>query len=137
MIGPAHTGIRLLGVPLAAFGGGWLYYTLQRFGGFVAKYMGDRVLVYFGYPLAHEDDAERAVRVGLELVAAVDDLKTHAALQTRGFIGLREADFGRVFPHTPIASRTASGLGAIAPGDHSRGPESAVAFGIDLGFQFN
>ncbi len=58
--------------------------TVQRFGGFVAKYMGDGVLIYFGYPQAHEDDAERAVRAGLELVAAVGDLKTNtAALQTR------------------------------------------------------
>ena len=57
--------------------------TVHRFGGFVAKYMGDGVLVYFGYPQAHEDDAERAVRAGLELVAAVSGLKTHAALQTR------------------------------------------------------
>ena len=57
--------------------------TVRRFGGFVAKFMGDGVLVYFGYPQAHEDDAERAVRAGLGLVAAVSDLKTHAALQTR------------------------------------------------------
>jgi class 3 adenylate cyclase len=57
--------------------------TVLRFGGYVAKYMGDGVLVYFGYPQAHEDDAERAVRAGLELVAAVSDLKTHASLQTR------------------------------------------------------
>ena len=57
--------------------------TVQRFGGFVAKFMGDGVLVYFGYPQAHEGDAERAVRAGLELVAAVSSLKTHAALQTR------------------------------------------------------
>ena len=57
--------------------------TVQRFGGFVAKYMGDGVLVYFGYPQAHEDDAERAVRAGLELVAAVSDLNTHKALQSR------------------------------------------------------
>jgi class 3 adenylate cyclase len=58
--------------------------TVQRFGGFVAKYMGDGVLVYFGYPQAHEDDAERAVRAGLQLVAAVGDLKiTRAPLQTR------------------------------------------------------
>ena len=57
--------------------------TVGRFGGFVAKYMGDGVLIYFGYPQAHEDDAERAVRTGLELVAAVGALKTHAALQTR------------------------------------------------------
>jgi class 3 adenylate cyclase len=57
--------------------------TVQRFSGFVAKYMGDGVLVYFGYPQAHEDDAERAVRAGLELAAAVVGLKTHAPLQTR------------------------------------------------------
>jgi class 3 adenylate cyclase len=57
--------------------------TVGRFGGFVAKYMGDGVLIYFGYPQAHEDDAERAVRAGLELVAAIRDLKTHATLQTR------------------------------------------------------
>ena len=57
--------------------------TVQRFGGFVAKYMGDGVLIYFGYPQAHEDEAERAVRAGLEFVAAIGALKTHAALQTR------------------------------------------------------
>ena len=50
--------------------------TVQRFGGFVAKYMGDGVLVYFGYPQAHEDDAERAVRAGLELIQAVGRLKS-------------------------------------------------------------
>src|SRR5262245_33109590 len=42
--------------------------TVHHFGGFVARYMGDGVLVYFGYPQAHEDDAERAVRAGLELI---------------------------------------------------------------------
>jgi class 3 adenylate cyclase/predicted ATPase len=57
--------------------------TVGRFGGFVAKYMGDGVLVYFGYPQAHEDDADRAVHAGLELVAAVSSLKTHEALRTR------------------------------------------------------
>jgi class 3 adenylate cyclase len=45
--------------------------------------MGDGVLVYFGYPQAHEDDPERAVRAGLDLVAAVNALKTHAPLHTR------------------------------------------------------
>jgi class 3 adenylate cyclase len=45
--------------------------TVRRFGGFVAQFLGDGVLVYFGYPEAHEDDAERAVRAGLELIAAV------------------------------------------------------------------
>jgi class 3 adenylate cyclase/predicted ATPase len=57
--------------------------TVQRFGGFVAKYMGDGALVYFGYPQAHEDDAERAVRAGLEMIAAVGGLKTQTPLRTR------------------------------------------------------
>jgi class 3 adenylate cyclase len=67
---------------------------VRRFGGFVAKYLGDGVLVYFGYPHAHEDDAERAVRAGLELVTAVNAVKTRAQLQTRvgiatGLVGAR------------------------------------------------
>jgi class 3 adenylate cyclase len=57
--------------------------TVERFGGFVAKYMGDGVLIYFGYPQAHEDDAERAVRAALELIRGVSGLKSKAALQTR------------------------------------------------------
>src|SRR6202030_1505001 len=57
--------------------------TVQRFGGVVAKYMRDGVLVYFGYPQAHEDDAERAVRAGLELIQAVGGLKSSTSLQTR------------------------------------------------------
>jgi class 3 adenylate cyclase len=57
--------------------------TVRRFDGFVAKYMGDGVLVYFGYPQAHEDDAERAVRSKLELIGAVNVLKTHVPLQVR------------------------------------------------------
>src|ERR1700691_1952300 len=54
-----------------------------RFGGFVAKYMGDGVLVYFGYPQAHEDDAERAARAGLQLVAAVSASISQTPLQAR------------------------------------------------------
>jgi class 3 adenylate cyclase len=57
--------------------------TVRSFDGFVAQYLGDGVLVYFGYPQAHEDDAERAVRAGLALIAAVARLKTCAPLQTR------------------------------------------------------
>ena len=48
--------------------------TVGRFDGFVAKYMGDGVLIYFGYPQAHEDDAERAVRAGLAVIEAVGRL---------------------------------------------------------------
>src|ERR1700731_4544395 len=57
--------------------------TVQRFGGFVAKYMGDGVLTNFGYPQAHEDDAERAVRAGLELVQAVGGFKSGTPQRTR------------------------------------------------------
>ena len=59
--------------------------VVGRYAGFVARYMGDGVLVYFGYPQAHEDDAERAVRVGLELITAVSSLKpfTDTILQCR------------------------------------------------------
>src|SRR3954453_21582643 len=56
---------------------------VRRFDGFVAQYLGDGVLVYCGYPQAHEDDAERAVRAGLELTAAVGVLNTCVSLQTR------------------------------------------------------
>jgi Adenylate and Guanylate cyclase catalytic domain len=54
-----------------------------RFDGFVAKYMGDGVLIYFGYPHAHEDDAERAVRAGLALVGAIGKLRAQDPLQVR------------------------------------------------------
>ena len=57
--------------------------TVQRFGGFVAKYMGDGVLVYFGYPQAHEDDAEQAVGAGLALIAAAGALEAPQHLQVR------------------------------------------------------
>jgi class 3 adenylate cyclase len=57
--------------------------TVQRFDGYVAKYMGDGVLVYFGYPQAHEDDAERAVCAGLQLISAVTALKSQTPLQSR------------------------------------------------------
>ena len=56
---------------------------VRRLDGFVAQYLGDGVLVYFGYSQAHEDDAAQAVRAGLELIGAVGGLKTHASLQTR------------------------------------------------------
>jgi len=54
-----------------------------RFGGFIAKYMGDGVLIYFGYPEAHEDDAERAVRAGLGMIDAVGRQATPERLNVR------------------------------------------------------
>jgi class 3 adenylate cyclase len=57
--------------------------TVGGFDGFVAKYMGDGVLVYFGYPRAHEDDAERAVRAGLAVIHAVGRLPAKEDLRVR------------------------------------------------------
>jgi class 3 adenylate cyclase/predicted ATPase len=57
--------------------------TVRRFDGFVARHMGDGVLAYFGYPQAHEDDAERAVRAGLDLIAGLAALKAPLVLQVR------------------------------------------------------
>jgi class 3 adenylate cyclase len=57
--------------------------TVARFSGFVAKYMGDGVLIYFGYPEAHEDDAERAVRAGLAVIDAVGGLAISEPLNVR------------------------------------------------------
>jgi class 3 adenylate cyclase/predicted ATPase len=57
--------------------------AVRRFDGFVAKYMGDGVLIYFGYPAAHEDDAERAVRAGLVVAEAVRGIAAAEPLQAR------------------------------------------------------
>jgi class 3 adenylate cyclase len=62
--------------------------VIERNGGFVAKYMGDGVLAYFGYPQAHEHDAERAVQAGLALVEAVPKLKTTAAVPLQVRVGI-------------------------------------------------
>ncbi|MFO1056416.1 MAG: AAA family ATPase [Dongiaceae bacterium] len=74
-----------LGEVMAAYQG-CVAAAVAPFGGFVAKYLGDGALVYFGYPRAEEDDAERAVRAGLALAAAVRGLRlpaTEDALQAR------------------------------------------------------
>ena len=57
--------------------------VIARFDGHIAQYLGDGLLVYFGYPLAHEDDAQRAVRAGLGMVEAMGQLNTRLA-QERG-----------------------------------------------------
>ena len=57
--------------------------AIEQYGGFVARYMGDGVLAYFGYPSAHEDDAERAVRAGLELTQSVPAIPSRSTLAVR------------------------------------------------------
>jgi hypothetical protein len=62
--------------------------VVARYDGFVAKFMEDGVLAYFGYPRAHEDDAERAVRAGLEIAAAVTSLETRGTERLAVRIGI-------------------------------------------------
>jgi class 3 adenylate cyclase len=102
--------------------------TVGRFGGFVARYMGDGVLIYFGYPQAHEDDAERAVRGGLALIDAVGKLGSVEPLQVRigvgtglvvvgDLVGAGEAQERGVVGETPnLAARLQAGAtpGTIA-----------------------
>jgi class 3 adenylate cyclase/predicted ATPase len=61
--------------------------VVSSFDGFVAKYMGDGVLVYFGYPRAHEDDAERAVRAGIGVIDAIGRLDAKA-VKLQGRVGI-------------------------------------------------
>jgi class 3 adenylate cyclase len=91
--------------------------TVGRFEGYVAKYMGDGVLVYFGYPRAHEDDAERAVRAGLALVETVGEIAAPEQLRPRigiatglvvvgDLVGSGEAQERQVVGETPnLAAR--------------------------------
>ncbi len=65
--------------------------VVRRFDGHVAKFMGDGVLAYFGYPRAHEYDAERAVRAGLELVHAVEELTTPLGQTLASRVGIEPA----------------------------------------------
>jgi len=75
--------------------------AVQQFTGFIARYMGDGVLVYFGYPQAHEDDAERAVRAGLAIVQAMTNLN---------------ADIGSRY-HVTLAVRIGVATGPVVIGD--------------------
>jgi predicted ATPase/class 3 adenylate cyclase len=63
--------------------------VIQRFDGYIAQYLGDGLLVYFGYPQAHEDEAQRAVQASLELVEAMTPLNTRLELQYRIRVAVR------------------------------------------------
>lgn len=92
--------------------------AVERYGGHVAQYLGDGVLVYFGWPQAHEDDAERAVHAGLAIVEAMVPLNTVFAAGGGTRLAVRVgmhtgpvviADGGEVFGETPnIAARVQS-----------------------------
>src|SRR5215472_1418747 len=73
---------------------------VQAYDGFLGDFRGDGILAYFGHPRAHEDDAERTVRAGLDIIAAVAELETHAA--------------------EPLAVRIGIASGVVVIGDLSR-----------------
>ena len=62
--------------------------VLPTYDGFLARFLGDGLLVYFGYPRAHEDDAERAVRAGLDMLAAVGQLRTPSGEALSARVGI-------------------------------------------------
>jgi class 3 adenylate cyclase len=123
--------------------------TVGRFAGFVAKYMGDGVLVYFGYPEAHEDDAERAVRAGLAVVDAVGRLNTAEPLNVRlgiasglvvvgDLIGSGAAQERGVVGETPNLAARLQALaqpGALVIADSTRRQIGALFEVEDLGTQ--
>ena len=61
---------------------------VKRFGGLVARHIGDGALIYFGYPVAHEDDAERTIRAGLALISAIRRLKVRPEISLDVRIGI-------------------------------------------------
>jgi class 3 adenylate cyclase/predicted ATPase len=62
--------------------------VIERYEGYIAQYLGDGLLVYFGYPAAHEDDAARAIRAGLEIVTALDEARSQFAQPVQVRIGI-------------------------------------------------
>src|SRR5262252_5391830 len=86
--------------------------VIQRFEGHIAQYLGDGLLVYFGYPLAHEDDAPRAVRAGLGIVEALGQLNTRLEAE-----GLRPAPTQSRQRGVPLAVRLAIHTGLVVVGE--------------------
>jgi class 3 adenylate cyclase len=62
--------------------------VIERYEGYIAQYLGDGLLVYFGYPAAHEDDAARAIRAGLEIVTALDQARSRFMQPVQVRIGI-------------------------------------------------
>src|ERR1700751_3236612 len=123
--------------------------TVARFTGFVAKYMGDGVLIYFGYPEAHEDDAERAIRAGLAAIDAVGRLAPPERLTMRlgiasglvvvgDLIGAGAAQERGVVGETPnLAARlqALAGAGTLVVADSPRRQRGTLFEREDLGPQ--
>ena len=123
--------------------------AVARFDGFVAKYTGDGVLAYFGYPQAHEDDPERAIRSGLAVVHAVGELEAPERLQARvgiatglvvvgDLIGAGEAQERGVVGETPNLAARLQAIAepdAVVVADVTRAQIGALFEVQDLGLQ--
>ena len=83
--------------------------TVERFGGYVAQYLGDGVMAYFGWPTAHEDDAVRAVRAAIDIVKAVPLVDTEDPLQVRIGIATGSVVIGEAEPDDAAAPKLAIG----------------------------
>jgi class 3 adenylate cyclase/predicted ATPase len=120
---------------------------VARFDGFIARYMGDGALIFFGYPQAHEDDAERAVRTGLALVDAIGSLEAPRRLQSHvgiatglvvvgDLIGESDARIQDVVGETPNLAARLEALAepnAIIIADSTRAQIGAMFEAEDLG----
>ena len=96
--------------------------VIQRFDGHIAQYLGDGLLVYFGYPQAHEDDAQRAVRAGLGILDALAAL--NARLEPRTGVSSWPSAWASIPGWWSWARWVAAAAGAVSPGRNaeSRGP---------------
>jgi class 3 adenylate cyclase/predicted ATPase len=95
--------------------------AIQQFGGHVAKYLGDGVLAYFGYPTAHEDDPSRSVRAGLALLASVQDLNVKLRQNMNLEIGVR------IGIHTGLVVAGEMGAGDVRESDAIVGETPNIA----------
>jgi TolB-like protein/class 3 adenylate cyclase len=93
----------------------WIADTIARFGGFIGERGGSGVLAYFGYPAAHEDDAEQAVRAGLELCASVRAFRPSADAALRCRIGIATG-LVIVGGRTDVDGAQDDGIAGKAPG---------------------
>jgi class 3 adenylate cyclase/tetratricopeptide (TPR) repeat protein len=123
--------------------------AVTRFGGYVAKFLGDGVLVYFGWPMAYEDHAERAIRAGLAAIDEVENLKTPAGAPLRSRVGIASGrvvvgdlvgggalDRGQVAGETPNLAARLQGIakpGQIVIADNTRRLAGHAFEHIDLG----
>ena len=92
--------------------------VIARFDGYIAQYLGDGLLVYFGYPQAHEDDAQRAVRAGLGILDALGQLNTHLEQE-----GLRPAPTQSRQRGVHLAARLGIHTGLVVVGDVGGGTQ--------------